>query len=179
MAKGKRTNPPREEAPRRDIAGNTQNARGGRQQRPLDPGERVVMNFRVTPELKQRLGRSAELSGRSLTQEIEFRLYKSFAEQDQAELFHSAVYNQKVAGLLAILTRVMRDVGAFASLYSTGSIDRAEWLSNAYAFNQVDRAISACIQAIRPPRDPSPAPDKGQGYDLSKLGAMIAARLLQ
>ena len=128
MAKGKRTNPPREEAPRRDIAGNTQNARGGRQQRPLDPGERVVMNFRVTPELKQRLGRSAELSGRSLTQEIEFRLYKSFAEQDQAELFHSAVYNQKVAGLLAILTRVMRDVGAFASLYSTGSIDRAEWL---------------------------------------------------
>src|ERR1700682_4951258 len=105
----------------RDSKGETGMAgpkrRGGWPKREPEPGERVAMSFRVTPALKKRLDEAAQLSGRSLTQEIEFRLDGTFLEQDQAELFHPAIYARQVAGLLAILARVMRDVGTFASLY--------------------------------------------------------------
>jgi hypothetical protein len=52
--------------------------RGGRPSRPPEPGERVVMSFRVTPDLKARLDQAAEQTGRSLTQDIELRLQQSF-----------------------------------------------------------------------------------------------------
>jgi len=151
--------------------------RGGWPKRAPEPGERVAMNFRVTPELKRRLDQSAQLSGRSLTQEIEFRLDASFVQQDQAEAFQTAIYPRQVAGLLSIFARVMRDVGAFASLYSTGSLDRSEWLENPYAFDQVGRALLMCLEAARPDGDIQVPTHQNQ--DLSRLGEMIAARMLQ
>ena len=41
-------------------------------------GERVQLSFRVTPELKRRLTAAADKSGRSQSQEAEFRLERSF-----------------------------------------------------------------------------------------------------
>ena len=43
------------------------------------------MSFRATPELKAKLDRACELNGRSLAQEIEFRLEGSFREQEIIE----------------------------------------------------------------------------------------------
>jgi hypothetical protein len=54
--------------------------RAGRPSRELQPGERVPMSFRVTPELKAKMDAAAEESGRSVTQEIEFRLEQSFRD---------------------------------------------------------------------------------------------------
>ena len=43
------------------------------------PGERVHAGLRVTPDLRRRIGRAAAKSGRSLSQEMEFRLERSLA----------------------------------------------------------------------------------------------------
>ena len=52
--------------------------RAGRPQRQPEEGERVQLSFRITPELKRALMAAAEKSGRSQSQEAEFRLEKSF-----------------------------------------------------------------------------------------------------
>ena len=57
------------------------NRRGGWPARTPEPGERVAMSFRVTPEFKAKLDRTAPNSGRSLAQEIEFRLERSLDEE--------------------------------------------------------------------------------------------------
>jgi hypothetical protein len=70
--------------------------RGGRPPRTPEPGERFPMSFRATPELKEKLDRACELNGRSLAQEIEFRLEGSFREQ------------QLIEGALAAISRESR-----------------------------------------------------------------------
>ena len=54
---------------------------GGRPKREPMPGERVPMSFRVTPELKARIDRAAEHSGRSVSLEMELRLEQSFEKE--------------------------------------------------------------------------------------------------
>ena len=52
---------------------------GGKPKRDPRPGERVHAGLRVTPELKGRIERAAQKSGRSLSQEMEFRIERSLS----------------------------------------------------------------------------------------------------
>ena len=52
---------------------------GGKPKREPRPGERVHAGLRLTPEAKGRIERAAQRSGRSLSQEMEFRLERSFS----------------------------------------------------------------------------------------------------
>jgi DNA end-binding protein Ku len=54
----------------------------GRPRQDAEPGERAQLSFRVTAELKRRLDAAADESGRSQSQEAEFRLERSFDRQD-------------------------------------------------------------------------------------------------
>jgi hypothetical protein len=52
----------------------------------IDPSgaRRRALSFRTTPELYARMQAAAAASGRSLTQEIELRLERSFADEEIA-----------------------------------------------------------------------------------------------
>ena len=52
--------------------------RAGRPRKEPEEGERVQISFRVTPNLKRLLTDAADRSGRSQSQEAEFRLERSF-----------------------------------------------------------------------------------------------------
>jgi hypothetical protein len=67
---------------------------------PRHKGERLSKNrtFRVRGELDEKLQRAADTSGRSVSEEIEFRLEKSFADEERAEE-RSRELNQIVATL--------------------------------------------------------------------------------
>ena len=52
---------------------------GGRRKREPEAGERVHAGLRVTPDLKGRIERAAAKSGRSLSQEMEFRIERSLS----------------------------------------------------------------------------------------------------
>lgn len=56
--------------------------RPGRPRREPEPGERVVMSFRVTPSIKYAIEGAAEENGRSQAQEIEARLERSFRDEE-------------------------------------------------------------------------------------------------
>ena len=55
--------------------------RVGRPIKEADPGERAALSLRVRPIIKKKLEESAELNGRSLSQEAEFRLEHTFDRQ--------------------------------------------------------------------------------------------------
>ena len=55
--------------------------RVGRPIKEPDPGERAALSLRVRPLIKKRLEDEAELNGRSLSQEAEFRLEHTFDRQ--------------------------------------------------------------------------------------------------
>jgi hypothetical protein len=50
---------------------------------PKGKGKRVPLNMRTTQETRDRLEKAAADSGRSLVQEVEYRLERSFMEEDQ------------------------------------------------------------------------------------------------
>lgn len=54
----------------------------GRPRKGFEPGERVALSLRLTPELKQRLDETVDRNGRSQSQECEMRLAQSFLLED-------------------------------------------------------------------------------------------------
>ncbi len=59
----------------------------------LPPGEgkRVPLNMRTTRETREKLEKSAAGSGRSLAQEVEYRLERSFAQEPQSEIAYRLI----------------------------------------------------------------------------------------
>ena len=72
----------------------------GRPALPPDKAKRHAVGIRTTKELKDSLQRAADLSGRSLAQEIEFRLEQSF----EVEKAFGGPETQKLLRVLAGLT---------------------------------------------------------------------------
>jgi hypothetical protein len=57
-------------------------ARRGRPLKEPEPGERVPLSLRITPSAKKKLEAAAGLNGRSLSQEAEYRIERSFDRED-------------------------------------------------------------------------------------------------
>ena len=57
-------------------------ARRGRPLKEPEPGERVPLSLRISPSAKKKLEAAAELNGRSLSQEAEYRIERSFDRED-------------------------------------------------------------------------------------------------
>lgn len=136
---------------------------GGRPKRELEPGERVHLGFRVTPELKDRVERAAQASGRSLSQESEFRLEFSFHREDLLEDALKLAYGREVTGVLMYLGYVMDLMVTWASMRraaeSDGRMDwnlslyaRNNWASDPFMYDMVMEAAETLIQLLRAAR---------------------------
>jgi hypothetical protein len=71
-------------------------ARRGRPRLPEGEGKRYPLGIRTTKELRERLEAAAKASGRSLAQEVEFRLERSY-EQDRFNKLHYDVNQIPIA----------------------------------------------------------------------------------
>ena len=88
-------------------------------------GKRYQYNFRTTKELREKLDEAAWQSGRSLSQEVEFRLERSFWEEEVADHWWLKLF--KKAGLVVVPrepTEAMTDAGRNAGMASL--LDYAE-----------------------------------------------------
>jgi hypothetical protein len=72
----------------------------GRPTRPPKPGERVTLGLRVTAELKNRIEGAANEKGRSLSQEAEFRLERSFDREELLPEVLTLAYGKPMAKVL-------------------------------------------------------------------------------
>jgi hypothetical protein len=77
--------------------------RMGRPTKPPTPGDRVGLSLRVTAEIKERLEASATYKGRSLSQEAEFRLERSFETQSLLMEVLTLAYGVPLAEFLSAL----------------------------------------------------------------------------
>ena len=130
--------------------------RGGRPAREPGPAERVQLSFRITPELKRRLRKLGEQTGRSQSQEAEFRIEWSFDRSDLLTDVLSLAYGRQVAGILMLLGSVLPRAGARALLSAAGgryadNFDR--WIDDPTAFHQAKQGVMAILETIGPNGD--------------------------
>jgi hypothetical protein len=131
--------------------------RGGWPARTPEPGERVPMSFRVTPDFKAMLDQAAAQSGRSLAQEIELRLVHSFRDQRIVESTMALAYGERLAAILLTIGTVLKDGGPTWGIIATRE-HGIDWLNNAYAYDQAVKATAHLLEAFRPVGDPAPPP---------------------
>ncbi len=66
----------------------------GRPRLPRGEGKRHPLNMRTTKDVRDRLEAAATESGRSLAQEVEFRLQESFSNELTYQVFMGNIYEQ-------------------------------------------------------------------------------------
>jgi hypothetical protein len=99
-------------------------------------GKSTVFSTRITPELRRAIERAAAESGRSLSQEIEFRLRRSFDEDAKiVEIFGG----QQIYAL-------MRLIGCVLTMQDRTT----SWLSDQVAFDLATHAIGKMLKMFRP-----------------------------
>lgn len=124
--------------------------------RPKD-GKRYPLNMRTTFDVRQRLETEAAASGRSLTQEAEMRIERSFLDQKNSLEALDLTFGRDLAGILHILGEAMKLSGQQAAFLATRTLDGSQnWLENAYAFAQVRNAALSVIDRLKPVGDPTP-----------------------
>lgn len=125
---------------------------GGRPKREPKPGERVQLSFRITPEIKKRLDEAAEHSGRSQSQEAEFRLELSFHREQLLIESMTLLFGRELAGLIYTLGVVMSRVGTVTA--NRKMLGTTPWMVQPYPYDQAVRAAVSLLEALRPQGDP-------------------------
>lgn len=107
-------------------------------------GKSMVLSTRITPETRAALVGAKTKSGRSLSQEIEHRLRRSFDRDERwIEIFGSR-QNYAVLRLIAAAMDTVNPTRSGSS-----------WRDDPFAFDQMIIAVNAVLAALRPPGDPS------------------------
>ncbi len=105
------------------------------------PDKSKVLSTRIRPDLRAQLDAASKESGRSLSQEIEHRLRRTFIEDEKFMYMFGSKTNFFIMRAidLAIQTVVMN--------YE----QKADWIHNPEIFEQVVKTIGFFLDAIRPP----------------------------
>jgi hypothetical protein len=111
-----------------------------------------TLSVRVREKLRRQLEQSAEEEGRTLSQEVEFRVEQSF---DRTELVFDSMklaYGAELAGLLMLIGRAMSGAGRTSGLKgNTVQFTGTEWLADPFAYEQALNAAVAVLKGLRPP----------------------------
>jgi hypothetical protein len=116
--------------------------------KPTGGAKRHPLNMRTTRETRERLEAAASANGRSLAQEVEARLERSFAQDQRLEdVFGSA----DLFGLLRAVGTAMDAAGKSAGFMATRSPEGARgWIDHPYAYDQAVQAAVRVLEALRP-----------------------------
>lgn len=126
--------------------------RAGRPTKPPSPGTRASLGLKVTAQTKERIEAAARQSGRTQSQEAEWRLERSLDREDLLSDAMTLAYGRPLAGLLMMLGTVMQAAGQHAAARK-GELAPEAWLDDAYAFSQAARAAGAILETLAPAGD--------------------------
>lgn len=138
----------------------------------IAPSKRRNRNFtfRGRADLHDKLRRAALDSGRSHSQEVEFRLERSFAGQSAMIEVMEMTFGRDLAGLLLMLGHAMKDAGTHVAFSETFTIEGARaWLDNPAAVEQATKAAERIMQAVKPANTA-----KGKKKPGDRIGELIA-----
>jgi hypothetical protein len=120
----------------------------GRPEKAARDGERVSLGLKVTPEIKRLLSAATAVSGRTQSQEAEFRLERSFLGIGLLREASELAYGRQMALLLEIISREIRVELARSGI----SVDQ-DWLNDPTAFDRVRATVSAIFVPIEHAED--------------------------
>jgi hypothetical protein len=121
------------------------------------PGERVPLGLRVTPDVKSQLDKAAEQSGRSQSQEAEFRLEQSFRDQRIFDEALTLAYGPEGAAILAMVGELIKSIGFWAPQFAMvdAAADR-KWIDDPFLFDEIVKAANRLFALLRPRGEPNP-----------------------
>jgi TraY domain len=108
-----------------------------------------VLSTRLQPDTRARLVAAKTASGRSLSQELEHRLRRTFIEEDKAVEFYGTEQNAAVVRLIGATIQ-----SAAARISTKG---KHEWLKEQWLFDDVMDAIAHMLLWFRPGGDSATA----------------------
>ena len=155
-----------------------QTNRGGRPRvRQLKPGDRVPLSLRVTPAIREALSNKARDGGRSLTQEAEFRLERSFAQQALLDDVLDLAFGLRVAGFVRLIARVLVDTGPIAAFRKKPDLSAAlDWLQSPTALKEAKAAVDLVFDALQPEGDAEMPQEYQDLGERMARGALVAIK---
>jgi hypothetical protein len=120
---------------------------------PLPGGQRKSRNFtfRSRGDLHAQLAAAAARSNRSISEEIEWRIQRSFLDQDRAIEALGLTYGHELAGLLLTLGEVMKEAGEQTAYLAEHTLEAARnWMVHPFAFAKAAEAAKAALEAFKP-----------------------------
>jgi hypothetical protein len=141
-----------------------------------EPGKRFPLNMRTTREVREQLEAAAKASGRSLAQETEHRIARSFERQGLLHEVLELSFGSVLGGLLLMAGAAMRDAGSEGAFQETGRLESmARWPDSATGFDQAKIAADVIFEAARPEGAPRSVGVFGTSLGVGKANALLAA----
>ncbi len=128
-------------------------------------GKRKTLSTRITPELRDKLEAASKASGRSLSQEIELRLDRSFETDVQ---LHEAFGGEHLYALARMIAAIL------ALIESTSG---KTWKTDRQTFEEVKAVIDKTLEALGPTAPTAPNDQKLLDY-ADSLGEVITSTVL-
>ena len=108
-------------------------------------GRTAVLSTRLQPDTRTRLVAASKASGRSLSQELEHRLRRSFIEDDKAVEFYGTEQNAAVVKFIGVTIQ--------STTARSSTKEKDEWLNEQWLFDDVMDAIEHMLLWFRPGGD--------------------------
>lgn len=128
--------------------GNPEKRRRGRPALSDSEAKRAAIHVRTTANLRNRIIESAMAGGRSMAQEVEYRLERSFHDDRYGEVLLQSIYGNELATLLLLIGWHMKVVGEGCQFVEKPSAD--DWMALPWAYDEAAKAAKYLIEVCRP-----------------------------
>ena len=119
--------------------------------RPATMGERIALGLRVTKETKRKLDDAVYSSGRSQSQEAEFRLEQTFNADNSLFAALDLAYGRRWSGIVLAIAHAAQLAGVRSMMINHWNFEGGEdWVLDPYAYDQAVKAANAILEAFRP-----------------------------
>jgi hypothetical protein len=106
----------------------------------------AVLSFRMQPDTRSRLDEARKDSKRSLTQETEHRLRRTFIDDDRAVEFYGSKENEALIKLIGLVIQATSSI----KRVSDSRKSKSRWLDDPDMFDEVLRGIVNALEQFRP-----------------------------
>jgi hypothetical protein len=146
-------------------------------------GKRYPLNMRTTFEVRQELEKAAAATGRSLAQEAEYRIQRTFENQRMLQEALDISFGSDISGLLMIIGDVMRATAQTVSFAKDGDPSLEIWSEDPVVYDEVAKAVATVFAEHRPvggilppskmaPASRATASDIAQGIAIKRMAEL-------
>jgi hypothetical protein len=129
-----------------------QKRRRGRPTVAARPGEKATLGIRASARLKERLEEASKENGRSLSQEAELRLERSFERERGLPELMALKFSPRLAALLILIGETCRRTGIIVDHHTHDALPSVgdEWTDHHHAFDYASMAANLLWKSARP-----------------------------